>query len=129
MCCCFLPCCFLLPIDQDHWTGVEFELIGTNSKNLTLISGEPPTRALFGHTWARVHHHPGQYCRGRYGHHYLKHFQSWRHVQKCKTSSGYHLCNYELDMSWVKCKDSGHHACLDLYPNDGNIGFLPHRYP
>ena len=112
-------------IIQNHWTGVEFELMGTNSKNLTLISGEPPTRVLFGHTWARVHHHPGQYCRFRYGHQYLKHLQSWRHVKRCKDSD----CNYGDHVAWTHCKDPSHHACLELYPSDGNIDFLPHRYP
>ena len=96
------------------------------SKNLTLTSGEPPTRALFGHTWARVHHHPGQYCRGRYGNKYLKHLQSWRHIDRCKNTA---MCKYGDHVAWAHCKDSSHHACLELYPSDGNIEFLPHRYP
>lgn len=108
---------------QLRFQGLEFELMGKRG-NLTLHKDQPPTRILYGDSWVRVHDHPGQYARGRYGPRYLQHSQSWKFLENMNgafDSYGGH--------QWTHCANPGHHACLELYPSDGNVIFLPHRYP
>ena len=113
---------------QLHYQGIEFELMGKRG-NLTFDqntgSESMPTRILYGSTWCKAHNHPGQYLRGRYGPHYLKHVQSWKFVTNMENS----FDSYSNHIQWSHCEDPSHHACLELYPNDGNVEFLPHRYP
>jgi hypothetical protein len=103
--------------------GLSFELMGKRGK-LTLKEGMSPTRILVGSTWARVHHHPGQYLRGRYGPQYLQHAQSWQFLETMENA-----CDNYGGHQWTQCENPGHHACLENYPSDGNVQFLPHRYP
>ena len=93
-------------------------------RNLTL--GQVPTLVQFGDTWAPGHNHPGQYLRGRYGPNYLRHAQSWLFVDNMETA----FDSYSSKSgSWTPCQDPENQACLDKYPTDGNVQWLPHRYP
>lgn len=112
---------------QLSYGGLEFELMGKRG-NLTKKTDEPPTRVLYGNTWSIAHHHPGQYLRGRYGPQYLKHVQSWKFVTQMENAFDSYGSNV-ASFSQTHCEDPSHHACLELYPNDGNIEFLPHRFP
>ena len=102
----------------------SFELMGRRG-NLTMTgSTGVPTKVLFGTTWARVHQHPGQYLRGRYGPGYLQHSQSWRMKEGMSGASDTYNSG-----TFTHCEDETSHACLELYPTDGNWLWLPHRYP
>ena len=111
------------------WNNFELEINGRRSTNgvnlLTLTPDEPPTRILFGTTWARTHDNPGQWVRGRYGPNHLKHVQPTRFT---KTIGNPNYDSYQKYQGWIPCTDQNH-ACLQYYSNDGNIEFLPNRYP
>ncbi len=109
---------------QLSYKGLEFELMGKRG-NLTLRPDEPPTLVQFGNSWARSHHHPGRYLRGRYGSNYLKHAQSWRFMSSMNSA----FDSYQGGNGWQNCKNQASHACLSRYPTDGNFIWLPHRYP
>ena len=110
---------------QLNYLGLEFELMGKHG-NLSLQYEESPTKILFGNTWCRAHNHPGQYIRGRYGKNYLKHVQSWRHVSTMKESHDSYSAHIN---EWTHCEDPEMSTCLELMRQDGNIEYLPHRYP
>ena len=108
------------------WGNFELEINGRLGINLlTLTPDEPPTRVLFGTTWARTHDNPGQWVRGRYGPNHLKHVQPTTFT---KTRGNPNYDSYQKYHGWIPCTDQNH-ACLQYYSNDGNIEFLPNRYP
>ena len=108
---------------QLAYAGLEFELMG--KRGLSKEQGGQPTKVLFGTTWAKAHQHPGQYLRGRYGSGYLRHLQSWRYLSDMNNA----FDTYSKSKDWTHCVDKSSHACLELYPTDGNWLWLPNRFP
>ena len=89
-----------------------------------------PTKIQIGKDlWVKCHANPGLYVRGRYGNSILRHVQSWRSIPS--------NMNKKADMSyaiagqggWIDCEKPGHHSCLDLYEEDGNLDLIPEIYP
>jgi hypothetical protein len=105
------------------WTPeVEIEMFG--SDNLTSIFlpadiREIPTRVYMLGAWVRGVANPGLYAFKKYGVSYLKHspLRSW--ISHSSSMSEY------PPWTWPACPNPKHHACLDHYPADGSIDFVP----
>lgn len=104
------------------YRGIEVEMSGVRG-SISLDSVAPvtsvATRIFVAGLWFRCHANPGRYIRSRYGPHYLRHAQSWRY-----NGMGNAYEQYKTTL-WNLCESPGHHACLEHYPNDGNILFHP----
>ncbi|KAJ8876127.1 hypothetical protein PR048_024036 [Dryococelus australis] len=102
---------------------VDVDMIGSDTMSTVFLPAdvrEMPTRVNVLGLWLRGQANPGLYARNRYGPNYLKHSQSWRTLG-LKDS----WAEYRNAGSWTPCPKEYHHACLDHYPVDGNIDFVP----
>lgn len=80
---------------------------------------EFPTRLKMNGIWVRGVWNPGLFARNRYGPDVFKHVQHWNVYHQ---RDSWQL--YEPG-SWLPCPKKAHHGCLDQYPTDGSVGFLP----
>ena len=71
--------------------------------------------------WVKSHINPGQYVRGRYGSSYLKHVQSWRSLPTNMNKNSDMSYEHAGEGGWIDCEKPGHHSCLELYEEDGNL--------
>ncbi|XP_059082520.1 uncharacterized protein LOC131880039 [Tigriopus californicus] len=104
------------------YKGIEVEMSGVRgSISLPSVAQvtSVATKIFVAGVWFRCHANPGRYARSRYGPQYLRHAQSWRYNGM---SNAYDKYNTAF---WNLCETPGHHACLEHYPNDGNLMFHP----
>jgi hypothetical protein len=80
---------------------------------------EVPTRVYMLGAWVRGVANPGLYAWNKYGCNYLKHSPVWSSISH--NSSSYEWATW----SWPPCPNPEHHACLEHYPTDGSIDFVP----
>ena len=112
------------PENRGHfqiWTpDITIEMSGSDSMSSIFLPAdvrEVPTRVHMLGVWVRGVANPGLYAKNKYGYDYLKHTVHW-------SSHGYNSSEYPI-WSWPSCPKSIHHACLDHYPIDGSIDFVP----
>ena len=74
--------------------------------------GKLPTRVPMSGAWVTVPRNPGLFARNHYVTNYF------RHAEHHGGNSFYEAGRFK------KCPISGHSACLDQYPADGNLQFL-----
>ena len=112
----------------DGYVKVNFnrfyiEVFGTTVMSNTvylpteLQKPETFTKANIRGNWVDTKYSPGLYARNRYGREILKHSQSWMKVRLPHS-----FADYEPG-SFVGCKNPLHHACLSIFPGDGDIPF------
>lgn len=105
------------------WTPeVNIEMWGSDTLTSIFLPAdvrEVPTRVYMLGAWVRGVANPGLYAWNKYGVNYLKHspVRSWI----SHNSSMYEYPQW----TWPACPDPQHHACLDHYPTDGSIDFVP----
>ena len=112
----------------------EIEIMGQRG-NLSLGQSIPGVRTIptkiqiAKDLWVKSHVNPGQYVRGRYGNSILKHVQSWRSLPSSMNKKG-DLSYADVGRAgWIDCGKPGHHSCLDMHAEDGNLDLLPSVYP
>ncbi|XP_063245071.1 uncharacterized protein LOC134546287 isoform X2 [Bacillus rossius redtenbacheri] len=77
-----------------------------------------PTRVDVMGLWMLAPANPGLYARNKYGPNFLKHAHSWRYLGMDSSFSAYKMVG-----TWRQCPLKHHHACLDLFPPDGNLAY------
>nr|CAD7404129.1 unnamed protein product [Timema cristinae] len=81
---------------------------------------ETATRVNVLGLWVRCQSNPGLYARNCYGPNYLRHAHSWRYLGMKSYKDLYVSAG-----SWLTCPNKSHHACLEHYPVDGSLHFVP----
>jgi hypothetical protein len=105
------------------WTpDVSIEMWGADTLTGIFLPAdvrEVPTRVYMLGAWVRGVANPGLYAWNKYGANYLKHSPVWNWISENGSS-------YEWSKSpWTTCPNPQHHACLEHYPTDGSIDFVP----
>lgn len=100
------------------WTPeVNIEMWGADTLTGIFLPAdvrEVPTRVYMLGAWVRGVANPGLYAWNKYGSNYLKHSISYNGSLHERSTS-----------SWPPCPNPQHHACLQHYPTDGSIDFVP----
>ena len=114
------------------YNNFEVEVLGQRG-NLSLNKSTPgviPTKVQIAkNLWIKAHLNPGRSVRGRYKDSILKHVQSWRSLPSAMNKDSYISYSEAGQGGWMKCEKPGHHSCLELHPEDGNLDLIPEIYP
>lgn len=105
------------------WTPqVSIEMWGADTLTGIFLPAdvrEVPTRVYMLGAWVRGVANPGLYAWNKYGSNYLKHSPVWNSISQ--NSSIYEWST----PPWPPCPNPQHHGCLEHYPADGSIDFVP----
>jgi len=105
------------------WTPeINIEMWGSDTLTSIFLPAdvrEVPTRVYMLGAWVRGVANPGLYAWNKYGLDYLKHSPIWGWTGHNSSTHGYPT------RTWPPCPNPQHHACLDHYPTDGSIDFVP----
>ena len=116
------------------YKNFEIEVLGQKG-NLSLSTSIPGVSTMATkiqiakNLWVKAHLNPGRSVRGRYGKSILRHVQSWRSLPSGMDKDSYISYSEAGQGGWMECGRPGHHTCLDLHPEDGNLNLIPEIYP
>ena len=116
------------------YNNFEVEVLGQRgnlslSKSIAHLTTTPTKIQIAKTLWVKAHLNPGRSVRGRYKGSILKHVQSWRSLPSAMNKNSYISYSEAGKGGWMDCKKPGHHSCLDLHPEDGNLDLIPEIYP
>jgi hypothetical protein len=107
----------------EMWTPqVSVEMRGADTLTGVFLPAdvrEVPTRVYMLGAWVRGVANPGLYAWNKYGSNYLKHPPAWNSIRQ---NGSVHEWSTP---PWPPCPNPQHHACLEHYPTDGSIDFVP----
>jgi len=103
-------------VGTTRWT---LELYGQHmmESEALVASGQKPTKVLFAGQWVSVMRNPGLFARNRYGPNMYQHAEHWMDVGHDTGWAFYRPSTFKA------CPETGHSACLDQFPADGNLQF------
>ncbi|XP_069696438.1 uncharacterized protein [Periplaneta americana] len=105
------------------WTPeINIQMWGTDTLTSIFLPAdvrETPTRVYMLGAWVRGVANPGLYAWNKYGMDYLKHAPVGSFSYYNSSIHAYPI------WKWPTCPKPQHHACLDHYPMDGSIDFVP----